>query len=330
MQKKVWINLNEDLYDVSIFNKRFKELDYIFTKKRVENKDEILIDMALKHDAIISFTEPWNETTLAPMAGKHKIIVRYGVGTDNIDLPCATRLGVAVANLPGVNSAAVAEIALLHILNLQRGFVQSIDDAKNGFFSPYHGPELDGKIIGIAGFGNAGRALARLISGFKVKIIAYDPYINEAAKKSYIEKGVDFCNDLEKLFELSDIVSLHLPLNKHTEKVINDELLKHSKPGQYLVNTSRGGIIDEPALVKAVEKGILKGVGLDVLQIEPAKNDNPLLKLKNVYISSHLGGNSLEAIERSQDLVADTISDFFKGNMPSNILNPDFAAARPG
>ena len=218
----------------------------------------------------------------------------------------------SVANVPGANSAAVAELALLHILNLGRRFKTCIDDTKKGIWPcEITGNELDGKTVGLVGFGNIAKQLARMMSGFDVKILVYDSYARPDTSKYNVE-AVD---SMEELFSQSDIVSLHIPLNKETKGIIDKSLLSLMKPSAYLVNTCRGAVINEEDLIDILREKKIRGAGLDVLSIEPPSQDNPLLSMDNVFVTSHMGAETAESGQRSQKIMADTIEAFFQAKL---------------
>lgn len=321
--KMVWINLDPTKVDVSYLDRRLKDSGFDIVYKVILAEDEEgTIEMAKKVDAVVSVFEQWNERTLPAVRGKLKFIQRYGAGTDNINIKIATEVGIPVANVPGANSAAVAEIALLHILNLGRRFKTCVDDCEKGVWPcQIAGNELDGKTVGLLGFGNIAKQLVRIMSGFNVNVLVYDPY----EKLDACEYSVKAVDSMEEIFSRSDIISLHTPLNKETRGMIDKRLFDLMKPSAYLVNTCRGGVINEVDLVEALREKRIKGVGLDVLSVEPPEMKNPLFSMDNVFITSHMGAESLESGYRSQKIMADTLEDFFAGKMPSNVKNKEIS-----
>lgn len=323
-QKTIWINLDETKVDITYLDKRFEERGYRFVKKAVAPTEENAILMGGQADAIISTSEPWNKNTLPKIANAGRFIVRYGAGTDNIDIPEATRLGIPVANVPGANSSAVAEVAMLHILNAGRRFTQCVMGCKSHVWpSTITGNELDGKILGLVGFGNIARQLTRMVSGFNVEILAYDAFLDSNGKKQAEKMNVRLVDSVEEIFQTSDIISLHIPLSNATIGIINERLFRLMKPTAYLINTCRGGVINEADLITALENKVIQGAGLDVLCDEPPKDDNPLISMDNVFITSHMGAASLESEYRSQVIIADSIIEFFDNNLPYNVINKD-------
>lgn len=321
MSKKVWVNLDPNKVDVSYLEKRLKDSGFDVVYKVIYADDEMgTIEMASQVDAVVSVSEQWNEKTLPAVSEKLKFIQRYGAGIDNINLKVATEVGIPVANVPGANSAAVAEVALLHMLNLGRRFKSCIDDCKKGIWPcAITGNELDGKTVGLVGFGNIAKQLTRMLSGFNVKIIVYDSY----AKPDTSQYNVETVDTIEELFSNSDIVSLHVPLNNETRGFVDKRLLNIMKPSAYLINTCRGAVINEVDLIEALREKRIRGAGLDVLCVEPPDQNNPLLSMENVFITSHMGAETAESGFRSQKIMADTLEAYFAGSMPYNVLNKE-------
>ena len=320
MSKTIWLNLDSTKVDVTYLDDFFEKKGWTLLKEPIPTGDEEkTVEMARKADAVISTWEPWNTKTLNQVKDKVKYIVRYGAGMDNIDIPAATEAGILVGNVPGANSAAVAEVALLHILNIGRRFSHCTEGCRNGIWpSTITGNELDGKTVGLLGFGNIGKQLVRMMKVFDVKVLVYDAYFPDQDDEKY---GVTFVKDKEELFRESDILSLHVPFNEETKGMIDKNVFAMMKPTAYLINTCRGGVINEEDLIQALKEGQIQGAGLDVLVQEPPEKDNPLLSMDNVSITSHMGAASLESEHRSQVIIGDCIADFFAGNVPYNVKN---------
>jgi D-3-phosphoglycerate dehydrogenase len=257
-------------------------------------------------------------------AGKKlKVISKYGVGVDTIDVAYATQKRILVCYTPGVNSDAVAEHALGLMLATLRKIPQSMISLKGGGWreEKFLGEELTGATVGIIGFGNIGSLLARKLSGFNIKLLAYDPYIS----KEKIENAGGEKTDLSDLLRKSDIVSLNLALTPETTHLIGKNELRQMKSTSYLINTARGPLIDEKALYHALKEGRIAGAGLDVFEEEPAKKDHPLFSLDNVVITPHLGGSTHKARQRLVILAVENLRKVLKGGLPEkeNIINPE-------
>lgn len=315
---KVWFN-SVPTFDCKVLldDLAAAGIETIVKKVSFTDRDAIL-EMANGVDAVVSAMERWDYDTLSGLENKKKLIIRYGTGIDNIDLAAATALGVPVANCPGANAVPVAEIALAHILNCMRRLSYSITGPKEGVW-PRHfmGNEIDGKTIGLLGFGNIAKHLRRMLSGFDCRVLAYDAFARPDEEKY----NVTAADSMEQIFRESDIVSLHIPLNDETRKSINKHYFDMMKPGAYLINTCRGGVINEDDLVEALREGKLRGAGLDVMTAEPPSADCALFHMDNVFVSTHIAGSTAEAEERTQHMLAATIIAFLKGEIPFNIMN---------
>lgn len=317
--KKIWVNHDPERVDLSYLFDHFSG-KYEVIAKAVPNDPAQYVPLAQQADVVIGGLETWNAETLQAVRGKVKMIQKFGMGVDNIDLRAAADNGILVANILGANSAAVAEIAFLHILNVGRRFVNCVNTVKGGVWTlAPQGTELDGKTVGLLGFGNIARHLARMLSGFQVKLLAYDPYAPNPADFP----NVEFVTEQSELFVRSDIVSLHIPCTPETAGSINKAVFDMMKPGAYLVNTCRGAVINEADLADALRSGKIAAAGLDVLCSEPPCWDNPLLSMDNVYVTSHMGAESGEAILRSQIVMAEAIDTFFAGGIPKFARNAD-------
>ena len=217
-----------------------------------------------------------------------KVISRYGVGVDNVDLVAAREKGIVVTNTPGANSVSVAELALGLMLALARQIPEAVDAVHQGKWPRYAGISLEGKTIGILGLGAIGKQLARRLAGFDSKILAFDPFADTTFASDH---GIELTS-LDHVVEQADFLSLHLPLSTETRKMVNDAFLNDMKKGSFIINTSRGEVIDEEALLKALQSGHIKGAGLDALTVEPPDPGNPLLTLPQVIATPHLGAQT--------------------------------------
>ena len=221
-------------------------------------------------------------------ADKLIVIARYGVGVDNVDLSEAQKRGIVVTNTPGANSVSVAELALGLILALARQIPEAVEAVHQGKWPRYSGVSLERKTIGILGLGAIGKQLALRLRGFECKIMAYDPYADAVfAKENHIELAT-----MDTVAAQSDFLSLHLPLLPETRGIVDEIFLNKMKKGSFLVNTSRGEVVDENALLHAIKSGQIKGAGLDAFITEPPDPKNPLLTLPQVIATPHLGAQT--------------------------------------
>ena len=247
-----------------------------------------------------------------------RLIVRAGIGVDNIDVPVATKSGIVVENTPGGNVVTTAEHALALLLSLCRDIPQATASVKGGLWerNKFIGVELYNKTLGIVGLGNIGRVVADRARAFKLKVMAYDPYLSkESAKKMDIEL-VTF----EELLSRSDFITIHVPLNDSTKNLFSHREFTKMKKGAYLVNCARGGIVDESALHEALVQGRLSGAALDVFAEEPPRG-NPLLKLPNVICTPHLGAATDEAQWNVARDAAEQVVQFFQKGVIVNSVN---------
>jgi len=242
-------------------------------------------------------------------AGNLKLIVRGGVGIDNIDKSAAEKKGIAVKNTPKASSISVAELAFGMMLSGVRRLVDATLSMKEGKWEKkkFEGFELAGKTLGILGYGNIGRSLAERAIAFCMNVLVYDPYVKEINIK-----GVTL-TDLNTLLTSSDIISIHCPKTNETCNLINKETLAKMKDGVGIVNCARGGIVDEAALYEGLNSGKISFVGLDVYEKEPPAPDNPLFKCERVILTPHIGAQTFEGQERVSVEVANVIKEFFLG-----------------
>ena len=221
-------------------------------------------------------------------ADRLKVIARYGVGVDNVDLTTAKEKGIVVTNTPGANSVSVAELALGLMLALARRIPEAVEAVHQGKWPRYAGISVEGKTVGILGLGSIGKQLARRLCGFDCRILAFDPFADMPfAQEHHIELVA-----MDALLAQADFVSLHVPLLPETRCLVDDAFLNKMKRGSFLINTSRGEVIDEDALLRALQSGQLKGVALDAFTVEPPDPKNPLLALPQVITTPHLGAQT--------------------------------------
>ncbi len=221
-------------------------------------------------------------------ADRLKVIARYGVGVDNVDLQAAREKGIVVTNTPGANAVSVAELALTLMLALARQIPSAVQAVRQGEWPRLSGISLENKTVGILGLGAIGKQLARRLSGFDCRILAYEPYPDTAFARAH-QVALE---PLDIVLAESDFVSLHLPLLPETRGLVNADFLAKMKKGAYLINTSRGEVVNEEALLQALQSGHLRGAGLDAFIVEPPDPQSPLLQLPQVIATPHLGAQT--------------------------------------
>ncbi|MCI9023757.1 MAG: phosphoglycerate dehydrogenase [Dorea sp.] len=245
-----------------------------------------------------------------------KAISRYGAGYDRVDIDTAKSCGIPVSNTPGVNAEAVGELAFSLILSLARKIPYLDHSTRIGEWNRSTGMELKGKTLGIMGLGAIGKVVARCAKGFEMDVAAYDPYIDT----SYCAAHHIRVSTFDELIKHADVISLHLPLNASTRHMIDQKALCRMKPGALLVNTSRGGIIDETAAYEALKNGTLGGLGLDAFETEPPK-DSPLFQLDNVVVTPHTGAHTFEATRNMAHAAIQNLIDMLSGRKCPYIVN---------
>ncbi|MCY3543821.1 MAG: C-terminal binding protein [Chloroflexi bacterium] len=285
----------------------------------MHDEDEI-IEKVRDADGIITSESPITRKVLESLT-QCKVVLRTGVGFDVIDVEAATENGIAVVNIPDMWTREVANQAMSLLLGLNRRVVNLHDDIRANSWTPrppYEVGSLHGETIGILGLGRIGSAMAQRAKGFELDVIAYDPYIGDEA---FAERGVTRVS-FEDMMSRSDYISLHTPLTDETRHIIDENALRLMKPNAYLINTSRGPVVDEAALIKALQEGWIAGAGLDVLEKEPPDQDNPLLSMNNVILSPHSGHTSVLSLRIRTGRYGEEVATVLDGKKPRNLVNP--------
>jgi D-3-phosphoglycerate dehydrogenase len=274
-------------------------------------------------DAVLSGNDLTVDDTLLQKAGRLKAIAKMGVGLDMIDVDAASRHGVLVFNTPGVNDQAVADHTFALMLAVARKIPYCDQSLREGRWehTKVLGLELWEKTLGLIGLGAIGRNVALRAEGFRMRVVAHDPYWPEefAARHNIAQM------DVEDLLEVSDIVSLHVPLMEKTRNLIDAAALSRMKPGAILVNCARGGVVNERDLAAALENGKLAGAGIDVFEVEPPQ-DSPLLGIENAVLSPHTAAFTTQALANMDRGVVEQLIGYSKGEKPPHAVNPDVFA----
>lgn len=276
----------------------------------VENKHydkEVLGEVLKDFDALVvrSATKVTKEVIEATKGGKLKLVVRAGVGIDNIDVAAAKEAGIEVRNTPNASSDSVAELALAHMFAVARFVGTSNYTMRNGEWNKkkYEGVEIGGKTLGIIGMGRIGRALANKATALGMTVVYNDMFGKQD------DLVYDFL-DLNDLLKVSDFISLHVPYDKNAGALIGQEQLNIMKDESYIINCARGKVVDEAALLEALNSGKIAGAGIDVFEIEPNTNET-LVNHPRVSCTPHIGASTLEAQDRIGDEVVSVIKNFF-------------------
>ena len=290
-----------------------------------------IIEKAKDVDALATLLSDKIDAEVFDAAPKLKMIAQLAVGFDNVDVQEATKRGIYVSNTPEVLTDTTADFAWALLMTLARRVVEADKYVRTGKWkvgwhpAMLQGRDVYGATIGIVGAGRIGYAVAKRATGFSMKILFYDVIPRPEMEKDFGAKKVD----LDTLLKQSDFVSIHVPLMKETHHLINAEKLRLMKKTAYLINNSRGPVVDEKALYDALNEGRIAGAGLDVFEQEPAPLDNPLLKLDNVVVAPHISSASYETRSKMAEMVADNLVAFFEGKKPPNLVNPDVLKVRP-
>ena len=298
-----------------------KGIEYVWIPQSPYNLDEVVANLN-DADAGMIDVEPYDQKVFSRLDSRCKLLVRFGVGFDKVNLDDATACGLAIARTTGANKTGVAEMALMMLLAAGRQVHINRRTVASGRWVKNIGTELIGKKVGILGFGNVGVTLAKLLTGFDCEVVAYDVYQNEEAAKAY---GVRF-TDLEEIFTTCDAISVHLPYNAQTDHLIDARALGKMKKNAILVCTARGNIIDEDALYDALVSHQIAGAGLDVYGIEPLPADSRLIGLDNIILTPHVASQTYESLLNTYLKGVDIVADFFAGKPldRSDLLNPDY------
>ncbi|MGH8874363.1 MAG: phosphoglycerate dehydrogenase [Acidimicrobiia bacterium] len=283
-------------------------------------REELLARLADASGLIVRSTTAVDRPLLD--AAPHlRVVGRAGIGVDNIDLPAATERGVLVVNAPQANTISAAEHTLALLLAQARNVPQADATLRSGVWDrqAFEGVELHGKTLGVIGLGRIGTLVAQRALSFGMRLLAYDPFVNaERARRL----GVELAEHLDRLLAEADFITIHLPLTKETEGLVGREALAKVRSGVRIVNTSRGGIVDEDALAEAVRDGRVAGAALDVFAVEPL-TESPLFGLPQVVLTPHLGASTAEAQDKAGVDVAGAVAAALRGELVLSAVNVD-------
>ncbi|MCK8816723.1 C-terminal binding protein [Natroniella sulfidigena] len=303
-------------YEEEVLN----EIDAEFLKAQCKTEEDV-IEAAQGVDGLLVQYAPISKKVFAALPDL-KVVARYGVGVDVVDLEAATEHGVAVVNVPDYCEDEVSDQAFALLMACARKTVLLNNDVKSGNWDfnvgkPIH--RLRGSTLGIVGFGKIPRKLAEKAKVFGFEMLVYDPFVEQEVEEEY---GVQLV-ELDELMKRSDYVSVHVPLNEHTKHLIGAEEFELMKESAFIINTARGAVLDEAALVTALDNGQLAGAGLDVTEEEPIAKDSPLLEMDNVIINPHVGWYSEEAQVELQTKAAQGVADVLTGKGAKYLVNQE-------
>jgi len=298
------------------------------SENRIVTRDELMNGVKGK-DGLISLLTDTIDAHVMDASPKLKVVSNYAVGFDNIDLKAATERGIYVTNTAEVLTEAVADLTMALILGIARRIVEADKFLRRGEWKGWAptlllGSNVYNKTLGILGLGRIGAAVARRAKGFNMQLIYYDAVRNEKLER---ELGITFVS-FENLLKQSDYISIHVPLLASTHHMMGEKEFKLMKPTAYLVNTSRGPVVDEKALYKALKDGIIAGAGLDVFEKEPIEKDNPLISLDNAILLPHVASGTIETRIAMADLAVENLISVLQGRMPPSLVNKDVTKIR--
>ncbi len=254
---------------------------------------------------------------------KCKVISRYAVGMDSIDIPAATELGICVANVPDFCTGEVADHTMALLLACNRWLLRLHRAAEQGTWDDRATKlplsRMRGQTLGLIGLGRIARAVSRRAKAFGLNVIAFDPYVSPEVGAAHEVNIVDFDTALAQ----ADYLSIHVPITNETQHMISEAQLRRMKPSAFLINASRGKVVDEQALIKALEAGWIAGAGLDVVEKEPLRPDNPLFQFPNVILTPHTAFHSVESLQEVLRKAAEEVARVLQGQWPRSLVNPD-------
>jgi D-3-phosphoglycerate dehydrogenase len=272
-------------------------------------------------DAVVLGTSVHFTAPLMDLAPQLKVISRTGVGVDTVDVKAATARGILVLNTPEANASSVVEHTVALIFALAKHLVYLDDQTRSGNYRArrmYLPVDLHGKTLGLVGCGRIGMSVAqKCIRAFEMNVMAYDPYL------TLTPAGITRVDSLITLFKNADFISIHIPLIESTKNLIDDKLLAFMKPSAFLINTARGGIIDEKALVEKLKRKEIAGAALDVYAVEPPDSSSELLKVENVILTPHTAALTKECAARVAKDAVEGIVDYFQGRTPKYVYNKE-------
>jgi D-3-phosphoglycerate dehydrogenase len=287
-----------------------------YTLMGADFDEETFKEVIPEYDGLIIGAHPFYPEDMARC--KHlEIIAKHGAGLDNIYLEEAKSLGIRVTNVPAMNANAVADLAFGHILNISRGISVTNERVHNGEWKTFIGKDVFEKTLGLIGFGAIAKNVARRARGFSMKVLVFDPFVKEVPEE--FRNFVTLTN-LDTVTENSDIISIHVPLTESTKYLFNKERILKMKKEAYLINTGRGGIIQEQDLYECMKNGHLGGCAVDVMEHEPMEKDSPLLELDNFVVTAHIGMYSIEAISAVSVVCAENVAKVLNGEEPRFVI----------
>ena len=291
--------------------------DFEIERQRGPLTEETMLDLAGDFDAFLCGDDAITEAVIEKSLPRLKVISKYGIGLDKIDLDFASSKKIPVLNTPGVNHTTVAEHTFGLLICITKRLIEVAGAARKGEWKRITGHEVMGKTMGIIGLGRIGKEVAIRARAFAMPVIAYDPYFDDAFAK---ENDVKRCDSMDEVLHSADVISLHCFLDENTREMINAESIAEMRDGAIVLNCARGELVKTDDIVAALESGKLGGYGTDVLDVEPPPADHPILSAPNCVVSSHIGSRTFESVERQAMRATHNLINFLEGD-------PDFIQA---
>lgn len=300
---------------------REKGIEYVWLPQDPYDVNKVL-EALESADAAVIDVEPYGEEFFSALSERCKLLVRFGVGYDKVDLEAATRHGVCIARTTGTLGDSVAEMALTQILALRRRLRENRAVVKSGVWNKVIGNQTLGKTAGVYGYGAIGKTFAGLMKALGCRVLVYSEHLTAAQA---VQDGVEFVS-AEELFSESDVISIHAAYSPATHLAVGEALLSRMKPEAVLSCTARGNIVDEDVLFAMLKEGRIAGAGLDVFSQEPYPEGERWSELDNVVLTPHVGSQTREAIAATYRKTVDIVDNFFAGReiSPADLLNPDY------
>ncbi|HSP42684.1 MAG TPA: phosphoglycerate dehydrogenase [Luteolibacter sp.] len=287
-------------------------------RERGPLSEERMLELVGEFDAILCGDDVISRAVLEKATPRLKLLSKYGIGVDKIDVNAATEMGIPLSFCPGVNHTTVAEHTFALLLALVRNLVEIANATRSGNWKRLTGHEIMGKTIGIVGLGRIGKEVAIRAKAFGMSVIAYDIYWDEAFASSH---DVVRVASVAEIFEKSDVISLHTNLTPETRDMVRAETIATMKDGVIILNCSRGEVVHTDDLAAALDNGKVGGYGADVLDEEPPRADHPLLKAKNCIVTSHIGSRTYESVQRQAMMAARNLLNMLRGEKPLAQVN---------
>lgn len=287
-------------------------------KQRGPLGEQQMLELVGEFDAILCGDDAITKPVLQKAAPRLKILSKYGIGVDKIDVEAATEMGIPLSFCPGVNHTTVAEHTFALLLGLNRHLVEEVNHTRTGEWKRLTGHEIMGKTIGVIGLGRIGKEVVIRAKAFGMEVIGYDLWWDDEFTKTH---EVTRAESVKELFSKSDVISLHTNLNEKTRDMICADSISGMKDGVIILNCSRGEVVKTDDLVAALKNGKVGGYGADVLDVEPPPPEHPLLKAPNCLITPHIGSRTYESVQRQAMMAATNLLRMLKGEKPLAQVN---------